>query len=310
MFSIIGLVFISKEIVKDSLEYDLTNLNWTMLGLGLLSLVIVWLSKAYRIYALTWGMGEKISLRHCFRIYLATCFISHITPFNAGGAPLQIYLLHKKGIGIGKATALTTIDLGLHSIVYIITVIGIVSFNVSLLGRQGLFHQGLLKKGLIGLIIVTTLGGLLFFLIRLRWAERIKSAIRKKGWLNRLRQEYFLFREGSALLIKTNWPAMIQAVLASISYWFFYLILAPLILIAMGKTVDIIALAFRQLIFNAVIPVIPTPGGSGGSEVLLSYLFRGLTGTQGLGLFIFIWRVYTFFSSLLLGGFYFLKITR
>lgn len=310
MFSIIGLVFISKEIVKDSLEYDLTNLNFTILGLGLLSLVIVWLSKAYRIYALARGMGEKISLRHCFRIYLATCFISHITPFNAGGTPLQIYLLHKKGIGIGKATAITTIDLGLHSIVYIITLIGILSFNVSLLGRQGLFHQELLKKGLIGLIIVTVFGGLLFFIIRLRWAGKIKSTFRKKGWLNRLRQEYFLFREGSSLLIKTNWPAMIQAVLASISYWFFYLILAPLILMAMGKTVDIIALVFRQLIFNAFLPVIPTPGGSGGSEVLLSYLFRGLTGAKGLGLFIFIWRIYTFFSSLLLGGFYFLRITR
>lgn len=310
MFSIIGLVFISKEIVKDSLEYDLTNLNFTILGLGLLSLIIVWLSKAYRIYALAGGMGEKISLRYCFQIHLATCFISHITPFNAGGAPLQIYLLHKKGIGIGKATAVTTMDLGLHTIIYIITLIGILPFNVSLLGRQGLFHQGLLKKGLIGLIVVTALCGLLFFLIRLRWAGRIKAAFRKRGWLNRLRQEYFLFKEGSSLLIKTNWRAMAQAVLASVSYWFFYLILAPLILMAMGKTVDIITLIFRQLIFNAVIPVIPTPGGSGGSEVLLSYLFRGLTGDRGLGLFIFIWRIYTFFSSLLLGGFYFLRITR
>lgn len=310
MFSIIGLVLISEEIVKDSLEFDVTELNFTSLGLGFFSLIIVWLSKAYRVYAIVRGMGEKISLRHCFQIYLATCFISHITPFNAGGTPLQIYLLHKKGIGIGKATAVTTIDLGLHSIVYIIILIGTVSFNVSLLRRQGIFDQALLKNGLIILVLLTALGGFLFFMFRLNWAGRIKPVIGKKGWLKRLRQEYFLFKEGSLLLIKTNWSAMIQAVSASISYWFFYLILAPLILVAMGKTVDIIALIFRQLIFNAAIPLIPTPGGSGGSEVLLSYLFRGLTGAQGLGLFIFIWRIYTFFSSLVVGGFYFLRITR
>jgi uncharacterized protein (TIRG00374 family) len=304
------LVIISKEIAKDPSEFNLANLNFAILALGFFILLLVWLSKAYRILIIARGMGEKISLKHCFQIYLATCFISHITPFNAGGAPLQIYLLHKKGIGIGKATAVTTIDLGLHSIVYIIVLIGILTFNVGLLGRQGLFEQGLLKKGLLVLILIAVFGGLLYYLFRHYWSGKVKSVIGEKGWLNRLRQEYHLFREGSSLLIKTNWSAMIQAVLASSAYWLFYLILAPLILIAMGKRVDIIALIFRQLIFNAALPLIPTPGGSGGSEVLLSYLFRGLTGAQGLGLFIFIWRIYTFYSSLLVGGFCFLRITR
>ena len=304
------MVLISKEIAKDSSGFNLTNLNFAILGLGFFILVLVWLSKAYRIFVIARGMGEKISLKHCFQIYLATCFISHITPFNAGGTPLQVYLLHKKGIGIGKATAVTTIDLGLHSIIYIIVLIGILSFNVGLLGRQGLFDLRVLKKGLLILALIAVFGGLLYYLFRHYWSEKVKSLIGEKGWLNRLKKEYHLFREGSSLLIKTNWAAMIQAVLASIAYWLLYLILAPLILIAMGKTVDIIALVFRQLIFNAALPLIPTPGGSGGSEVLISYLFRDLTGTQGLGLFVFIWRIYTFFSSLLVGCFYFLRITR
>lgn len=134
--------------------------------------------------------------------------------------------------------------------------------------------------------------------------------LREKGWLKRIKQEILLFKEGSLLLFKSNWTAMVKAILLSISYWFFYLLLAPLILLAMGKSVDFFGLLARQLVFNVVQPLIPTPGGSGGSEVLLSYLFRGLTGVQGLGLFVFIWRIYTFFSSLLIGGFYFWKITR
>lgn len=300
---------ISKEIIKDSLEYGFGNLNFLILGLGFLVLFIVWLSKALRIYAIVRGMGEKITLRHCLQIYLATCFVSHITPFNAGGTPLQIYLLHKKGIGIGKATAVTIIDLGLHSIVYILILIGTVSLNLRFLRRQWLFDNGLLWKGLITLIILAGIGGLSFLLLRLNGAGKIKAMIREKGWLQRTRQEIIMFKESSLLLFQSNWPAMFKAILTSISYWFFYLLLAPLILLAMGKSMDFYTLLYRQLVFNIVQPLIPTPGGSGGSEVLLSYLFRGLTGVQGLGLFVFIWRIYTFFSSLLIGGFYFWKIT-
>ncbi len=306
----IGLIFISKEIVEDFSKFRLDNLNFIILGLGFFALLIVWFSKAYRIYAIAQGMGEKIELRHCFQIYLATCFVSHITPFNAGGTPLQIYLLHKKGIGIGKATAVTTIDLGLHSIIYLILLIGTVSINLSFLKQQGLFDRELLWKGLITTIIFMALVGLLLFLLRLNWTKKISSIVAKKGWLKRIRQEFSLFKESSMLLIKSNWTAMFKAVLASIVYWFFYLLLAPLIILAMGKTVEIFALIYRQLVFNVIQPLIPTPGGSGGSEVILSYLFRGLTGTQGLGLFVFIWRIYTFFSSLLVGGFYFWRITR
>lgn len=135
---------ISKDIIEDLLEYGFGNLNFLILGLGFLVLFIVWVSKAIRIYIIAQGMGEKITLRHCLQIYLATCFGSHITPFNAGGTPLQIYLLHKKGIDIGKATAITTIDLGLHSIVYIMILIGTVSLNISFLRWQGLLNNELL----------------------------------------------------------------------------------------------------------------------------------------------------------------------
>lgn len=254
-------------------------------------------------------MGQKITLGDCFQIYLASCFVSHVTPFNAGGTPLQIYLLHKKGLSLGRATAVTTIDLGLHSIVYLLILIGTFSLNLGFLKQIGFLEAGLVWEGLAVITFLILLGGILYYLIRLRWANKIGSFVAEKGWLKRLRQELFLFKEGSQLLIKSNWPAMLKAVMASISYWFFYLLLAPIIMLAMGKPVDFFGLMYSQLIFNVAQPLIPTPGGSGGAEVLLSYLFRGITGDQGLGLFVLLWRIYTFFSSLLAGGFFFWRLT-
>lgn len=301
---------IFKGIAKDSLEYDLNRIKFTFLGFGLIALIVVWLSKAFRIYVITRGIGQKITLGDCFQIYLATCFVSHITPFNAGGTPLEVYLLHKKGLSFGRATAVTTIDLGLHSIVYLLILIGTFSLNVGFLKQMGFLEEGLIWKALAVITLILVIGGILYLLIRLRWSKKISLFIAKKGWLKGLQQELFLFKEGSQLLIKSNWSAMFKAVMASISYWLFYLLLAPLILLAMGKTVNFFGLMYSQLFFNVAQAIIPTPGGSGGAEVLLSYLFHGITGDQGLGLFVLLWRIYTFFSSLLVGGFFFWRLTR
>lgn len=261
------------------------------------------------MYVIARGMGEKIGLGHCFQIYLATCFMSHVTPFNAGGTPLQIYLLHKKGLSIGKATAITTIDLGLHSIVYLMILIGTISLNVGFLKKAGIFNQELLWKTWIIISSLITIGIVLYLIFRFSWAKKIGIIMKKKGLLTRLREEFSLFKEGSLLLVQRNWLGMLKAVLASVIHWFFYLLLAPIILLAMDKQIEFFSLMYSQLIFNVAQTLIPTPGGSGGAEVLLSYLFRGIIGAQGLGLFVLFWRIYTFYSSLLVGGFFFWKLT-
>lgn len=300
---------IFKGIADEPLEFDLKNLNLGFLGIGLLALLLAWFSKAFRIYIIARGMGEKISLGRCFQIYLATCFVSHITPFNAGGTPLQIYLLHKNGMSLGKATAVTTIDLGLHSIIYLLILIGTLSLNISLLNKGGFFNQALIRRSWMAIASLIVIGVIFYFMLRLSWAKMIREFMRKKGWLKRLYQEFYLFKEGSLLLIQNNWWGMFQAVLSSITYWFFYLLLAPIVILAMRKGVEFFSLMYSQLIFNVVQTLIPTPGGSGGAEVLLSYLFRGIAGAQGLALFVLLWRIYTFYSSLLVGGFFFWKLT-
>lgn len=300
---------IFKGIADEPLEFDLKNLNLGFLGIGLLALLLAWFSKAFRIYIIARGMGEKISLGRCFQIYLATCFVSHITPFNAGGTPLQIYLLHKNGMSLGKATAVTTIDLGLHSIIYLLILIGTLSLNISLLNKGGFFNQALIRRSWMVIASLIVIGVIFYFMLRLSWAKMIREFMRKKGWLKRLYQEFYLFKEGSLLLIQNNWWGMFQAVLSSITYWFFYLLLAPIVILAMRKGVEFFSLMYSQLIFNVVQTLIPTPGGSGGAEVLLSYLFRGIAGAQGLALFVLLWRIYTFYSSLLVGGFFFWKLT-
>jgi uncharacterized protein (TIRG00374 family) len=88
------------------------------------------------------------------------------------------------------------------------------------------------------------------------------------------------------------------------------LILAPLIFWAIGKSTSFVDLIGWQLLFNFAQIFIPTPGGSGGSELVLVYLFKNLIGAARVGTFVLLWKIYTFFSTLVMGGFFFWKLTK
>jgi glycosyltransferase 2 family protein len=317
LFSIISFYFIFQVVVKVSLKQSFTRMNWLYIGLGFVALFLIWLAKALRMYSIGRGMGIKINFYYYLQMYLATCFISHVTPFSSGGTPLQIYLLHKKGVTLGRATALTVVDLGLNTAMFIILI------PVALLTNIQFLHNWRLPKLnslFIGLFVMMVFGLTILLLIRYttiwqkikswHWVLQIRMYLSRKGWRQHLLHEWGRFQEGWLLLVHENPLSICWAVMATTIYWFFYLLLAPLIFWAIGKPVSFISLIGWQLFYNFAQVFIPTPGGSGGSELVLVYLFRDLIGPARVGTFILLWKIYTFFSTLLMGGFFFWRLTK
>jgi conserved hypothetical protein len=317
LFSIISLYVIFQVVVKVPLKQSFTGINWFYIGLGFLALFLMWLSKSLRMYAIGRGMGVKISLIYYLQLYLATCFISHVTPFNSGGTPLQIYLLHKKGVAIGRATALTVVDLGLNTLMFFILVPLAVLTNVHFLKNRNFSRfEGFFKVILIIAAAIIILWLLFYYghlwrkIKRWSWIKKIRIYIGRKGWRQHIRHEWNRFKEGWMLLLHQHPLSIFWAIVAVICYWFFYLILAPVIFWALGKAVSFFDLIGWQLLFNFAQIFIPTPGGSGGSELILVYLFKNLIGVARVGTFVLLWKIYTFFSTLILGSFFFLKLTK
>jgi uncharacterized protein (TIRG00374 family) len=316
-FSVISLYFIFQVVVKVSLKQSFTGINWLYIGLGFMALLFMWLAKSFRMYAIGQGMGVKISLRYYLQLYLATCFISHVTPFNSGGTPLQIYLLHKKGVAVGRATALTVVDLGLNTLMFFILVPIAIVTNIRFLKNQHFlkfdaFFEGILiiLAGCAVLWFIFRYGRIWQSLSRWPWLLNIRTFIGRKGWGQHLQHEWARFKEGWLLLLHQHPFSIFWAVIATILYWFFYLILAPVIFWAMGRAISFFDLIGWQLLFNFAQVFIPTPGGSGGSELVLVYLFRNLIGSTRVGTFVLLWKIYTFFSTLILGSFFFWKLTK
>jgi Uncharacterised protein family (UPF0104). len=68
---------------------------------GLL-VVVGWILEAARIETLVRALGGKLGFTSALRIALAGAFVACVTPFDTGGEPLQVYLLHRHGIGAGN----------------------------------------------------------------------------------------------------------------------------------------------------------------------------------------------------------------
>ncbi|MCL6590125.1 MAG: flippase-like domain-containing protein [Firmicutes bacterium] len=343
IFSIAGLYFVFTTIPRISLRSGLPRLNWRYLGISFLFLLVVWLAKSYRMRLIGNGMGAHIKLRRYFEIYMATCFIAHVTPFNSGGTPLQIYLLHGQGVTLGKASAITVVDLGFNTLIFLalalVTIIhrGAPALMSPMPTRIILPHQSktwLLHGPGAGIILIIIIILIVAFFLRFwqRLAGRpdlkdktgkgtapritnwVYSFLQRKHWLENFRREYALFKEGLHALASQK-PARVYAgILVTVIYWFSYLSLAPLIIGALGRPVSFTgpvsftSLMGEQLLFNLVQIFIPTPGGSGGSELIMAYLFRKITGPADIGWFVLLWKIYTFFSTLIIGGYHFIRL--
>lgn len=262
------------------------------------AMILVWLAKAARMWIIAGTMGAAIPFRRFLQIYLTTCFVSHITPFSAGGVPMQVYLVHREGMSVGAATALTAVDLGANSLAFILSI----PVALSLAGKGP------------AITIPAWLGwvaGGLGALIVLGWAWQQQYGARHQGIagiLARWRHEAAVFRRG---LVETARGGPVRLLIIcglTIGYWFFYLMVAPIILWGMGLKVAWGYVLAAQLAHNFLQVLLPTPGGSGGSELLLLGVFAPVLRPGQAGVFVLLWKAYTFYSTLVLGGYFFWRL--
>ena len=85
-------------------QVDLSQLTIAgcLVGLG-------WVLDAVRIQILAAALGGQVGFLVALRITLVGAFAACVTPFDTGGEPLQVYLLHKQGFEPGESTAIVTL---------------------------------------------------------------------------------------------------------------------------------------------------------------------------------------------------------
>ncbi len=312
-FGILGSIIYftgTKETIK-----AIKNLNKNYIFLGILFYFLEYLFDILRLQLLVKGAGSSLNFWKSAEAIAVQVFFDLITPFNVGGQPFQVYILHKEGVPGGKATTVVMVKLLLSAIALITFVIYALLgfpeiFAASKLFRTifniaGFFLLFITLTFILGLynpaLSVNVLEKIIFFLYKLKLVKRPEK-YRKKIIRNIL-----LARESFSSYFGKK---------------FIYFFLSFIFSLLMTLSVSFLVLSFvwgfgihleikkgiaitSSLIF--LVTFMPTPGGMGLGEGIFYLLYRNIIPLHLIGIIIFLWRFFTQYLTAGIGAYFGIK---
>lgn len=278
------------------------------LGMALLAVVVSWVMRALRLKVITNALDYQVSVYNLLQIFLASSFAGGVTPFSSGTFPTMIYLLNRQGISLGKATATAAVDAACTSLIYLL--LPPVLFHLTgLSGTWGTWAAVIPTLAILfflGALVVLTVNGKDPDL--LPWVNRHPSLARllmksgREGKIAAFSEELRHLKKGVRAIVRSGFWSLFCLLLSTIAYWVTFLVITPLILMALRQVFSCGSVILRQMVVQFLLPMIPTLGGSGGAEVLSYWLFREQISGAALSAFILLWRSCTFYSAMIGGG--------
>ena len=232
------------------------------------------------------------------RIYLAAAFVGNVSPIRGAEIPYEVYLLKRRTglpVGIGGGVVFTRGMLN-SSVIGAASLVGVFFFS-------GLTH---LSPGefFAALALLVGVWAFVGWLVR-RTSGHGEERPRGGGVLSRFLGLYRELREGFAQVWRQGPLVIAACVLLMALYWALRLAIGPLALMAAGWDGNWLPVIVAQMIITSfIIPITPTPGGSGGAELSFAALISSLVQPTMLLSGVLIWRGLTYFLILLAGAFF------
>jgi uncharacterized protein (TIRG00374 family) len=270
---------------------------------------------------------KKLSILQCIRITLLWEFASSVTPSAIGGTSVALLFLYKEGLSIGKGSAIVLATFFLDELYFIIMFPIIIWFGgwgelfmvdgiegtsilynkyfyfavagyavkltiISLVGYGLFFNPHAIKK-------------LLIFVFRLRFLKRWHKNAEEAGdeiivASKELSVKSFKFWFKNFVATFFSWTSR---------YWVANFIILSLLvgingnteewLLSLGEHIHIFA---RQLIMWIMMMVMPTPGGTGFSEVVFLEYMNVFIPEGFASLIAIIWRFISYYPFLFIGA--------
>jgi uncharacterized protein (TIRG00374 family) len=298
---------------EDTLE-NLLKVRVEYLLIAIIMVFILWIIEGLRIRLLvsTFSNQKNISLFEAMQIYLLTFFFASVTPLAAGEWPAHIYALSRHGLSLGESSAVTVTRSFLTRFLFTVTAI---SFLI--IFRSRLVPTFLNRVFIYAVFVsVFTLLGLLFILwkpMSLSWVlQKIGSFAWGKYIFSRnpkwqkiypfLGQELRDFLYSTRSLNRFKIGNLIIISLLSVAFWLCFFSIAPVILLGLNKPAPYLQSLVWQVVIQMIIVYIPIPGGSGVAELSLASLFAYFVPPSVLGIFVMVWRFFTYYVLLFFGG--------
>lgn len=291
------------------------NFGFLLLCFALWSLYIY--MDGLRVQILSCALGKRVSIRTALSVITSGLFLAAVTPFQTGGLPVQLYILKKEDITIGKGSVVLLFR-GILELLIFIFVVPLIFFHYRGLMTSNI-TQALMRYLFIIYGIVILLLTLLVFnprtlkkaLYRINFFLKRRKIIKTKRLL-RLFRRLFLevedFRKSLRLYFsKQKFMLFLAFVVTVISYIALFLIV-PVMLLGLGDKPPILEIIYLQLILKFLLFFVPTPGASGVSEAAFVSLLKRVSPVHLLGVVVVLWRLFTFYIGAAIGGFVIIRM--
>jgi uncharacterized protein (TIRG00374 family) len=256
--------------------------------------------------------GEWIPFGRCSQVIFCGAFLSAVTPFQAGGAPLQAYVLNKAGLEWGTALLL----LLFRGIFYLMGMLLFLPFIMPFfrLEYSGRSMQILSKYSIFAYLF---LFGLLFLVLFMpKFFKRIiySSTFRRRKTTRATRMIFRFLKEIKTVrqklldFIKSKKLYAVAIIFTTVIVYIPNYSIAYMILKSLGINVPYAETIFRQVFLLFAAFFFPTPGAEGIIEGGFSVLFYSSVPRYIIGMFTVLWRFITYHLVVIIGGFLTLKI--
>ncbi len=266
----------------------------------------------FRVQILSSALGKRVSIKTAIAVITSGLFLAAVTPFQTGGLPVQLYILKKEDISIGKGSVILLFRGILELLIFIFVV------PLIFLHYKGLLTTNIMNALIRYLFIIYGVGLFLLILLlvnpsilkkllyRFYFFLKRKQIVKTKRLLRffrRIFKEVQDFRKSLRLYFSKQKSKLFLAFLVTVISYICLFFIAPVMLIGLGEKPPILETVYLQLVLKFLLFFVPTPGASGVSEAAFVSLFKRVSPAHLLGIYVVLWRLFTFYIGAAIGGF-------
>lgn len=327
LLAVIALgIFLMFKIVNDadeeakSLAEVIAGGSWQF-ALVTLAVIVVILTCDWFKYAVVMKTTTgKLNLRSSLKVAFLGKFYDNVTPFAAGGQPMQIYYLHKKGFSGGISSAVILIKYFAQMFCWTLASLVLMACNTGVLSKLNdpSWETLIMVSAWIGLVINMFLPTfIILFALLPKFARKTASAVvglgakmkivkDKEKTLAKAEKVVSDFRSGFIIMSHhpLNFIVLLLLCLTDV-------LLTFSLPYCMMKTFNALTeesgflTVFSVMALNVYaaqsVTIIPSPGNSGAMEGVVTKAFSAVAGTSVLFWVVFTWRFAVYYIYIIIG---------
>lgn len=276
------------------------------------SLFLVTILQSLRMSLISKKYTGKLRPILSYKVTAIARYYDNLTPSSIGGQPSQIYYLHKNGISGSDSSGMTVVYFLAFQFAYVL--LGIIFFAannkminygaLNILGYVGLTLHAIFP---IALIIVSlnskAFRAIMNFFITIGVKLHLIKKEKKEAIVNKTYASLLKYADKLAYMLKHFFTNFLPQILITACEILIYATIPYFVILALGGNAEYNWFDYITvyMFMHSIAAIMPTPGMTGGAEVVFLTTFSVFLKGSPLFWAMVIWRFLTFYFYLIQG---------